>query len=280
VSVIEPAGRRRPGTATVAGYLMIVTAGLLVAISVVVFATAGPVVDAARAAYTAPPPKPDQVAAGVQLLFTIVAVIFLLVAVGQVLLGVFVLRGAKVARILTWVLNGLAVLCFGCVGALSLGRASTSNATGTPNQDGVDPVKFSNAVADAFPSWSGPAFGTLLAIIELGLIVTILLLALPSSHPFFRPGRGRDTDLTDLAYPAVPAYPPVPSEPTAPTAADSEPVVVPPEPAEPPVEPAEPAPAPPAEPAPAPPAEPAPPADPTSEPPPPSPPSEDKPRSE
>ena len=243
MSVIEPAGRRRPGTVTAAGYLMLLAAALLVAISVVVFATAGPVVDAARAAYTAPPPKPDQVAAGVRLLFTIVAVVFLLVAIGQVILGLFVLRGSKVARILTWVVNGLTVLCFGCLGALALGRTSTSNATGTPNQDGVDPVKFSNAVADAFPSWSGPAFGTLLAVIELALIVTILLLALPSSHPYFRRGRDAvDTDMGELAYPTVPGYPPIPNEPPPPPA-----------PAAPPTEPAPP-----------------PPADPTAEPKPPS----------
>jgi hypothetical protein len=214
VSVIEPAGRRRPGTVTATGYLMILTAALLVAISIVVFATAPPVVDAARKAYTAPPPKPDQVAAGVQLLFTIVAVLFLIVAVGQVVLGVFNLRGSKVARILTWIVDGLAVLCFGCIGTLALGRTNTSNATGTPNQDGVDPVKFSNAVADAFPSWSGPAFGALLAIIELCLIVAILLLALPSSHPWFRKEQISDAE---LAYPTVPAYPPTPAPPAEPT---------------------------------------------------------------
>jgi len=220
VSVIEPASRRRPGTVTAAGYVMLFTAALLVAISIVVFVTASPVVDAARKAYTAPPPKPDQVAAGVQLLFTVVAVIFLVVAVGQVLLGLFSLRGSKVARILTWIVDGLAVLCFGCLGTLALGRANTSTGTGTPNQDGVDPVKFSHAVADAFPSWSGPAFGALLAIIELCLIVAILLLALPTSHPFFRKEQVGEVDLT---YPTVPAYPPTPAppaEPTPPTVAE------------------------------------------------------------
>lgn len=221
MSVIEPASRRRPGTVTAAGYLMLLTAALLVAISIVVFATAPPVVDAARKAYTAPPPKPDQVAAGVQLLFTVVAVLFLVVAVGQVLLGVFSLRGSKVARILTWIVDGLAVLCFGCLGTLALGRTNTTTGTGTPNQDGVDPVKFSNAVADAFPSWSGPAFGALLAIIELCLIVAILLLALPSSHPFFR--KEQQVGDAELAYPTVPAYPPVPATEPVPPAAPAEP---------------------------------------------------------
>jgi hypothetical protein len=204
---------------------MLLTAALLVAISIVVFATAPPVVDAARKAYTAPPPKPDQVAAGVQLLFTVVAVIFIVVAVGQVLLGLFSLRGSKVARILTWIVDGLAVLCFGCLGTLALGRTNTSTGTGTPNQDGVDPVKFSNAVADAFPSWSGPAFGALLAIIELCLIVAILLLALPSSHPFFRKEQVGEVDLT---YPTVPAYPTVPGEPPVPPAPSAEPEPEPP----------------------------------------------------
>jgi len=224
---------------------MLLTAALLVAISIVVFVTASPVVDAARKAYTAPPPKPDQVAAGVQLLFTVVAVIFLVVAVGQVLLGLFSLRGSKVARILTWIVDGLAVLCFGCIGTLALGRTSTSAGTGTPNQDGVDPVKFSNAVADAFPSWSGPSFGVLLAVIELCLIVAILLLALPMSHPWFRKSRGVDEGNVELAYPTVPAYPPVPGEPPVPPApaASAEPEPVPPTepPAEQPTEPKPPA---------------------------------------
>ena len=47
-------------------------------------------------------------------------------------------------------------------------------------------------MADAFPSWSGPSFGVLLAVIELCLIVAILLLALPMSHPWFRKSRGVD----------------------------------------------------------------------------------------
>ena len=220
MSVIEPASRRRPGTVTAAGYLMLLTAALLVAISIVVFATAAPIVDAARKAYTAAPPKPDQVAAGLQLLFTVVAVLFLVVAVGQVLLGVFNLRGSKVARILTWILNGLAVLCFGCLGSIFLGRANPGNTSGPVNQDGVDTAKFAKALADAVPSWSGPSLGVLLAIIELCLILAILLLALPAAHPWFRKERASDVELT---YPTVPAYPSVPGEPPVPSAPAAEP---------------------------------------------------------
>src|SRR6266545_3094681 len=110
---------------------MILAAVLCVAIAIVVFATMGPVADAARAAYTAPPPKPDQIAAGVQVFFTIVAVVFLLVAVGEVVLGLLDLRGSNVARIISWVFNGLVVLCFGCFGALSLGRGNPTVTTGS-----------------------------------------------------------------------------------------------------------------------------------------------------
>src|SRR5690349_10801639 len=114
---------------------MILAALFIVAAAVALLATSGPVVDAARNAYTAPPPKPDQVASGVRLVFIIIAAIYLLVAIGEVLLGVFDLRGSNAARIVTWVFNGLVVLCFGCLGALSLGgNRNPGTITSTPNQ--------------------------------------------------------------------------------------------------------------------------------------------------
>jgi len=209
---------------------MILAAVLCVAIAIVVFATMGPVADAARAAYTAPPPKPDQIAAGVQVFFTIVAVVFLLVAVGEVVLGLLDLRGSNVARIISWVFNGLVVLCFGCFGALSLGRGNPTVTTGTRNPDGVDTATFNKAVEDAFPSWSGPAFGTLIALAVIAALISIILLALPASNAFFRRGRGGpDTGMTELAYPTVPGYPPVPvAPPPAPATPPAPPAAEPP----------------------------------------------------
>ncbi len=210
MSVMEPGARRRPGTATAAGYLMILAAILIVGAAVVLLATAGPVVNAARDAYTAPPPKPDQVAAGVRLVFIVFAAIYLLVAVGEVILGVFDLRGSKAARIITWVFNGLGVLCFGCLGLLSLGgNRNPGTITSTPNQDGVDPAKFSKAITDAVPSWSGPSMGVLLTLTEPALIVSIVLLALPASNAYYA---GRQ-DMGEPGYPGAPGYPPVPSCP-------------------------------------------------------------------
>jgi hypothetical protein len=214
VSVIEPGARRRPGTATAGGYLMILAAILIVGAAVALLLTSGPVVNAARDAYTAPPPKPDQVAAGVRLVFIVIAAIYLLVAVGELILGLFTLRGSNAARIVTWVFNGLVVLCFGCLGALSLGgNRNPGTITSTPNQDGVDPAKFSKAVTDAVPSWSGPTMGALLITTELALIVSIVLLALPASNAFFR--RRQEIIGAEPAYPGMPGYPPVPGYPPA-----------------------------------------------------------------
>src|SRR5213078_2894204 len=98
--------------------------------------------------------------------------------------GLLDLGGSRVARILTWVFSGLLVLCFGCLGALSLGNRNPATINSSPNQDGVDPAKFGQAVADAFPSWSGLVYGTLLALTELALIVSIVLLALPATNAY------------------------------------------------------------------------------------------------
>jgi hypothetical protein len=219
---------------------MLLAAALIVAQAVVAFAIGGPVSDAARIAYTAPPPKPDQVAAGVRFAFTLVGIVFIVVAIGELVLGLLDLRGSNVARIITWIFNGLVVLCFGCLGVLSLGRSDSNIATtGTPNQDGVDPVKFNKAVADAFPSWSGAVSGTLFVLVLIAALASIILLALPASNEYFRRRREGEGDAAfDLAYPATPGYPPVPTPPppaappapppAAPPADDDEPPAAPP----------------------------------------------------
>jgi len=237
VSVIEPGARRRPGTVTAAGYLMILAALLLIAVAVVGIAASGPVVDAARANYTAAPPKPDQIADGFRLFVYIAAGVVVLMGVVQVVLAIFDLGGARVARILTWVFTGLTVLCCGCGGSVFLGDSNSVTITSTPNQDGVDQAKFGKAVVDAIPSWFQPSFGALLGLIEIALIVAIVLLALPASNAYFSRAPEPDTGFPTMpeypAYPPAPGYPPPtgPAGPPQPPAGPPQPPAGPPPPA-------------------------------------------------
>ena len=184
-----PAAKQRPTTVTVATYLLFLTAGMQVVSAIVSFAVIGSFRDAWAKALEGVDGAEE--AASVMSTTTTAAlvgagVIAALFAVAYVLLGVFVGRGSNGARITTWVLAGLAACCngFGVTGSMSGRGGFTGTGGGDINGRTADEV--ARAFEEALPGWYQPVT-TLLSLVALVLAVAvIILLALPSSHPYFR----------------------------------------------------------------------------------------------
>jgi hypothetical protein len=203
VSYSQPVAvpRKRPGVVTAAAYLMILVAVLIVVSTVVNLSLLGTTIDAMKKAY-AGVPNFDQVGSFTRGIAIAGSVFYVLVAVGYVVLALFNLRGANPARIVTWVLAGVGVLCFGC-GLAQQTTGGLSN-MGGGNTNGVDVKAAAQQVADALPSWAAPLLTTIAVVNLLAVIVVIILLALPAANEFFRK---RPEDVVDPAFPQYP-YPP------------------------------------------------------------------------
>jgi hypothetical protein len=199
--VVEPQGR--PATVTAAAYMLIGVAVLLVANAIISFATLSTVIDATKKAY-AGIKNADQMTTAAQAAGVGFAIFYVVVAAGFVVLALFNMRGANPARIVTWVLGGLAVLCFGCGLA---GTAASSALTTGSNQtvNGVDMAAAAKQVKDALPSWLQPTQLSIGIINLLLVILVIILLALPASNAFFRKNRG-GPGTPDPGFPTLP-YP-------------------------------------------------------------------------
>lgn len=177
---------RRPGAVTAAGYLLFLVAVVIVIDAIIGIATASAVKDATVKAYqSAGIANPDQLASAVSVGAIIAAVVYILLAAGFVVLGALDLRGKNPARIVTWVLAGIGVLCFcfASVGSVASGSLMNS-APSSPN--GVSPADIAKQIADAEPSWLQPTQTALAIVNLLALILVIILLALPASSRFFR----------------------------------------------------------------------------------------------
>jgi hypothetical protein len=205
------ATKQRPTTVTIATYLLFATAAMEVVSAIVSFAMLGAFRDAwakalegvdgaeGAASMTSTATTVAQVTTGA------VAAGF---AVAYILLGVFVGKGSNGARITTWVLAGLTACCngFGAAGSGS-GRVGFTGTGSTGD------------FAEALPGWYQPVTILMSVVALLLAVAVIILLALPSSHPYFRkpelawlpPGA-----YGQPGYPAQPVYPAPPAQPGAP----------------------------------------------------------------
>lgn len=117
------------------------------------------------------------------------------------------LRGANGARIATWALSAIGVLC-GCCGLLvvivqrAVGLAVTD--------DEATARELLGALGDAYPTWWIVLGGVLCAGQVLGYLVVAALLALPSANAFYRmPPPG-----PSAPGPSVPPVAPPPPSPS------------------------------------------------------------------
>ncbi|MDQ7910326.1 hypothetical protein RB614_38115 [Phytohabitans sp. ZYX-F-186] len=204
VSIPEPA-RPRPATVTAAAAIMIFMGAAGLVNAVVGLAAIGGVVDRFRDAAEATGASQSDIdgLAGVAWGTVIAgAVLSVLFAALLIVLGVGNLQGRNGARIATWIVSGLGLLC-GCCGLLAVisqSALSWNISTDDQTQD------LTQALTDAYPGWWIGLNGVVSAGQALGYLVVALLLALPASHPFFRRG-------TEPATVTPPTTPPVPTAP-------------------------------------------------------------------
>ena len=211
-----PPAKPRPGVVNVASILLYLTAALLVCQVVLSFLS---ISDVSKAVSDFEATHPELQGAGNQIGTIIGSVVQLLLAAGFATLGILVGKGKQPARIVTWVLSGLGVLCVGC-GTL-FAAALPSMMSG--NQDLAE---LTTAINDAIPAWQRVA-STVSGIATLLILITvIILLALPAANDFFRKEQEvwvPPTDWSPGGYPqvpppATPPYPPGPPAPPAPPA--------------------------------------------------------------
>ncbi len=192
----DPIASRRPLVVTAAAYVLCLVAAALVVNAIGAWAIAGRIGGAARRAWAAAPKDADKYAGAYHGGLTVAGVVFVLIGAVLVVLAVFLLRGANLARIVTWVVAGVLALCCGCLTAGQLlGGTGTAVTGGNTMVDGVDAVKANQQITDAFPGWFGGLFITLLVLGLPGLIASIVLLSLPASGRYFRP-----VESDELAY--------------------------------------------------------------------------------
>jgi|GEM_PF-1258923 len=193
---------RRPTVVTAAGYLLFTAALLLVVSPILHLPYLGRAQDVARVVYAKLPSGGDVVAT--TLAFSLIAslVLTVLVTAGLVVLGVFDLKGSRVARIITWVVAGLAVVC--CGGGTFAGRFTGGLASpGSANTNGVDMVAAAREVQAVYPTWVNTVGNIATVLALVALLAVIVLLALPAANAYVNRGAAgqRLPRLPDLPTP-------------------------------------------------------------------------------
>ena len=211
----QPEQTRRPAVVSAAAYLMILIAALEVVNIISTFASMNKILDATKLAY-ASSPNVDTVVNATRI-SQIVGIVFgLLLAAGFVILAFLDLGGRQAARIVTWVLTGLGVLCFGC-GAIGVAGSGLLSGMQRGSVNGVDVQEATRQISAATPAWVKPVGLITLIINLIAAILVIILLALPAANAYFRrASQVTEPPIPSLPYPpapgAEPAYPPVPGE--------------------------------------------------------------------
>lgn len=220
----NPQAKQRPTSVTVAVGLMI---GVLVAqlIDLVITNLPNPERDAAINAFLADHPELRGAAPGEDAATRLLGLaVPLVVIVGFGVLTFFVNRGNRPARVITWVLGGIGVLCLGCVQLSSAVLPTVLTSTAGSGDEQLETFKdFYQVVADHTPDWQEFLSTGLGILTLLALLLVIILLAVPSANEYFRreqqiwvpptapPGAGFP-QYPPPATPQNPPYPPTPGQ--------------------------------------------------------------------
>jgi hypothetical protein len=200
-----PSPRTRPGVVSTASMLLYVSALLLLVSAVLGFMQVGPVKESADVVYADQPDVLSVVGTGVTIAFVVIGVIYLVLATGLVVLGLLDGKGKQPARVITWVVAGLGVLCLGCSTAsagltkgMGLGTGNSGNA--------AESEELARLVAEKTPSWVGATSTTVVVISLILMIAVIILLALPAANDFFR--KEQQVWVPPTVWPGDPSLPP------------------------------------------------------------------------
>lgn len=177
---------RRPAVVTAATAVLVLMAAGALAYAVAGLLTVDGTVRAFRSAAGSTSAGPAEIDAVVLLLWLVAALSAVLSVAVAPLLGGLALglrRGRPGARVATWVVCGVGLLCGCCgVGVLTAERA-------VPLRLGADARSTAELYAlipDAHPGWWLPLNAGLSVAQMLGYLVVAALLALPAAHAWFR----------------------------------------------------------------------------------------------
>ncbi|WP_199040489.1 hypothetical protein [Glycomyces salinus] len=206
-----PGPKPRPGTVTLAVWIQFLTAISLVITALGGFTASGPIEEQAWEDIQSDPSfdasglTRDDISTLVTVMFAGVAAIFILFAVFYLVLGLLNNKGKRPARILSWILSGLALACCGLPLLVSMVGSATVNLGDTEYEDAT-----TQAVQDATPGWMIASQWITLLLLLVGSLVIIIVLAMPPSNDFFR------KEEPQPPYPGGPGQPPYPGGPGQP----------------------------------------------------------------
>ncbi|MFG3339125.1 hypothetical protein [Glycomyces sp. NPDC048151] len=182
-----PGPKTRPGSVTAVVWTQILTAVLLVASGIAMFSVMQSVEDEVTSQLLSDPElaesglTADNVSQLMTFTFAMIAGVYVVMAVFYVILALLVNAGKRPARILSWILSGIGLLCCGIGGIVGQLGSMTANVNGEAYQD-----EATQAVEDATPGWVTAIDWATLIVLIVGSLVIIILLAVPASNEFFR----------------------------------------------------------------------------------------------
>ncbi|WP_205326256.1 DUF2127 domain-containing protein [Glycomyces sp. YM15] len=182
-----PGPKTRPGSVTVVVWTQILTAVMLVASGIAMFSVMSAVEDTVTEQLLSDPEladsglTADNVSSLMTFTFALIAGVYVVMAVFYLVLALLVNKGKRPARILSWILSGIGLLCCGIGGLVGQLGSMTANVNGQEYQD-----EATQAIEDATPAWVTAIDWITLILLIVGSLVIIILLAVPASNEFFR----------------------------------------------------------------------------------------------
>lgn len=182
-----PGPRPRPTSVTAVVWTQILTAALLVLTAISMFAMSGAVEEVVVEEMLNDPSMAesgltsDDIGTLMTLTFAAVAGVYIIFAVFYVVLALLVNKGKRPARVLSWILAGIGLLCCGVGGLIGQLGSMTTTVNGQEYED-----EMTQAIEDATPGWLTTLEWITILMFIVGSLVIIILLAVPSSNEFFR----------------------------------------------------------------------------------------------
>jgi hypothetical protein len=200
-TVVNPGGARsRPTTVTAASALLYVAAAVSLISIAFSLLSLGPIQDVLTSQFQ-DTPEANTVATAMRVGIIFAVVLNALFVTGTIVVAVLDSRGKNPARIVTWVLGGIVVLCNVC------GLVSSAFTNSLSGLGGNDPqsAEIQRRIEDAIPSWQTAVDSISSVLLILAWAGAMILLGLPASNAFFR----KEQEVwVPPTYPGGGGYPP------------------------------------------------------------------------
>jgi hypothetical protein len=111
-----------------------------------------------------------------------------LIALFLIVLALLNAAGKRPARLITWILQPIVLICggFTVVSAILMASFMEAGIEAGGGPDDLDVQAYVDAAMGAYPAWTGIVTYGAAALMTLGSIAVIILLAVPSANAYFR----------------------------------------------------------------------------------------------